>query len=164
MTRAISVLAVLLGVLGTAHTAAYANWITDGVAVCAADSGQSDVQIVPDGAGGAIIAWRDTRNVNLDIYAQRVDANGHLLWGVGGVPVCTLPSTQSLTDMISDGQGGAILVWEDNRNGNYDIYAQRLNSNGAPQWTTNGIAVCTAAYAQQLPVLASDGAAGAIIA
>jgi hypothetical protein len=164
MTRAISVLAILLGVLLAAHTATYANWTTNGVAICAADSSQSDVQIVPDGSGGAIIAWRDTRNVNLDIYAQRVDANGHSLWNSYGVPVCTLSSTQSLTCMISDGLGGAILVWEDNRNGNYDIYAQKLSSDGTPQWTANGIAISTAGYAQQLPVLVTDNSGGAIIA
>ena len=165
MTRAISVLAILLGVLITAHTAAYANWITDGVAICAADSGQSDVQIVPDGSGGAIMAWRDKRNANLDIYAQRVDANGHSLWNSSGVPVCTLLSTQLLADMISDGSGGAILVWEDDRNGNSDIYAQRLSADGNPQWAANGIPVCTAAYAQQLPVLVTGLYAGwAIIA
>ena len=165
MTRAISVLAILLGVLLTAHAAAHANWITDGVAICAADSSQSDLQIVPDGSGGAIMAWRDKRNANLDIYAQRVDANGHSLWNSYGVPVCTLSSAQLLADMISDGSGGAILVWEDDRNGNSDIYAQRLSADGNPQWAADGIPVCTAAYAEQLPVLARDSySGGAIIA
>ncbi len=45
--------------------------------------------------------------------------------------------------MTSDNQGGAILVWLDIRNGtNFDIYAQRINSQGLALWTNNGIAVC----------------------
>src|SRR6185369_17175628 len=44
---------------------------------------------------------------------------------------------------VSDGNGGAITVWQDKRSGNYDIYAQRIGSNGTVQWASNGVVVCS---------------------
>ena len=85
-------------------------------------------------------------------------------------PICTHSSYQYDPSMISDGSGGAIIVWEDDRNANadggynYDIYAQRIDVNGILKWTVDGIGVCTAAHTQQKPVIASDGSGGAIIA
>jgi len=58
--------------------------------------------------------------------------------------------------MVSDGNTGAILVWEDMRGSNRDLYAQRVNNSGVVQWTTNGVAVTTAANAQSNPGLAYD--------
>src|SRR5712664_2056878 len=65
--------------------------------------------------------------------------------------------------ITSDGAGGAIVTWYDNRSGNWDIYAQRVNAEGVPQWTADGVALCTAANNQFDPTIASDGAGGAIV-
>ena len=45
--------------------------------------------------------------------------------------------------------GGALIAWEDPRTGTEDIYIQRLSMSGSPQWTADGVAVCTAAERQQ---------------
>ena len=59
--------------------------------------------------------------------------------------ICTASDDQRHHAVVSDGSGGTIITWEDKRSGaNYDIYAQRVDSSGIPQWTANGIAVCTA--------------------
>ena len=58
-------------------------------------------------------------------------------------------------------------MWNDSRNGVFDIYAQRLNALGEPQWFTgpdNGIAVCTATDLQRFPVIAADGLGGFVVA
>ena len=39
-----------------------------------------DPQLVSDGGGGAIIMWMDWRSGNADIYAQRVNGGGTVLW------------------------------------------------------------------------------------
>jgi hypothetical protein len=64
-----------------------ANWPTDGRAVCTAPNHQFDISMLSDGAGGAIVAWEDTRSgIDVyDVYAQRVQANGQLGGGVVGV-------------------------------------------------------------------------------
>ena len=78
--------------------------------------------------------------------------------------VSTATGAQRYVQSTSDGSGGVIMVWEDYRSGTADIYAQRLNAQGVPQWTTNGVAICTATAGQESPVLVSDGSGGAIIA
>ncbi|MEK7496450.1 MAG: hypothetical protein AAB657_00930, partial [Patescibacteria group bacterium] len=106
-------------------------WDSAGVKICDTIYSQWRQQIVSDGEGGAIIVWQDDRNGNnYDIYAQRVDVNGNALWQNNGIVVSSVPQWQSEPNMVSDGSGGAIIVWQDNRNGNSDIYAQRVDASG----------------------------------
>ncbi|MBM4202048.1 MAG: hypothetical protein FJ189_12290, partial [Gammaproteobacteria bacterium] len=93
--------------------------------------------LVADGAGGAIIAWRDDRNGNLDVYATRVGPSGDSLWPPCGVAVCTAAYVQGNVAIAPDGVGGAIVTWDDGRSlGEFasDIYAQRLSAAGQPLW------------------------------
>ena len=140
------------------------QWADNGSPICTAPNAQFTPQIISDGSGGAIITWYDNRNGNYDIYAQRVDSSGATQWADNGSPICTAAGNQLNPQIISDSSGGAIITWQDNRNGNYDIYAQRVNASGVVQWAENGSAVCAAAGDQQNPQLVSDGAGGAIIA
>jgi hypothetical protein len=141
----------------------HAQWVENGLQICALPSEQYIVRTVTDGEGGAIVVWRDYRNGNFDIYAQRLDEHGVPLWTADGVAVCTEINSQPEHEVTADGEGGAIITWRDNRNGNSDIYAQRIDSDGMPLWTVNGVAVCTQTAGQLYPVLASDDAGGAII-
>jgi hypothetical protein len=141
------------------------KWTANGVAVCAAAEWQGRVRAIPDGEGGAIITWWDNRDVDGDIFAQRVDSLGNTLWTADGVPVCTDPgeSYQQL-DIAPDGEGGAVIVWNDGRGADTDIYAQRIDADGNPLWAVDGVLVCGAAEWQYYPAIASDGAHGAIVA
>jgi outer membrane protein assembly factor BamB len=140
------------------------QWTANGVALCTATGDQWHPEIVSDGAGGAIVAWEDQRNgPSWDIYAQRVGASGAVQWAANGVALCTAACEQYRVAMIPDGAGGAIVTWEDRRNGYNDIYAQRVSASGAVQWAANGVALCTAAWNQLVPTIVSDGAGGAIV-
>jgi hypothetical protein len=139
-------------------------WEMNGTAICTATQAQGRPNIASDGAGGAIIVWEDYRSAgNESVYAQRVDADGNVLWTADGILVCTGHGSRGTLAIISDGAGGAIVTWEDSRGSFFDIYAQRLDANGNVLWTSNGVAICTAAYNQEEPQLVSDGAGGAII-
>jgi hypothetical protein len=144
-------------------------WPASGRILCAAAADQLEPLAVSDGAGGAIVAWQDFRSGNRDLYAQRVLASGVVDpgWPADGQALCTAALDQQETNLVSDGAGGAILVWQDNRSGtNFDVYAQRVLASGAvdPTWPVNGRALCTAVLDQSAPVAASDGASGAIVA
>jgi len=140
------------------------QWTADGVPICTALNTQQNTTIISDNAGGAIIAWDDNRNGNCDIYAQRINSAGVVQWTADGIAVSVVTGTQSNTKIASDGAGGALITWQDNRGGNYDIFAQRVNGAGIAQWTNNGVAVSADANVQQNPTIASDGAGGAVIA
>jgi hypothetical protein len=119
--------------------------------------------VVEDGSCGAIVIFSDYRYGNLDLFAQRVDRYGNVLWDPDGVPVCTMTGDQSYPQAVPDGAGGAIIVWEDNRGGPYDIYCQRIGPDGNRQWLLSGSALCTAANDQRYPRIATDGYGGAIV-
>lgn len=143
------------------------EWAANGIAICTAAGYQSEPKIISDGAGGAIIVWEDVRNgfPNNDIYAQRIGPNGNILWALNGVVVCDASGVQGVTGIISDGAGGAIIVWDDNRSGVLkDVYAQRIDSNGNRLWTSTGVPISTYAEDQGLARIVTDGNGGAIIA
>jgi hypothetical protein len=106
------------------------QWTADGVALCTATGSQQLPTIVSDGAGGAIVTWFDYRSGNADIYARRASAAGTVQWTANGVALCTATNDQLYPTIVSDGAGGAIVTWYDNRSGNYDIYAQRVDRFG----------------------------------
>ncbi|MBA7484584.1 hypothetical protein ES707_20113 [subsurface metagenome] len=138
------------------------KWVINGAAVCTQGNGQWFPTITGDGTGGAIIAWQDDRNVNYDIYAQRIDEDGNLLWGADAA-ICTQGNYQYNPAITGDGTGGAIITWMDFRNGNHDIYAQRIDENGNLKWVINGASVCTPGNNQWCPEIIGDGTGGAII-
>jgi hypothetical protein len=82
------------------------------------------------------------------------------------VPICDLPSNPHVPYIVSDGNGGAIIAWFDNRNVKNEIFLQKINSSGVVQWTANGVSVGTVADHSQhgSPNLTTDGAGGAIVA
>ncbi len=141
------------------------KWTSNGVAICTASNNQRDPQLISDGSGGAIITWYDYRNIsNRDIYAQYINCTGAVKWINNGMAVCSAIGDQSYPQLISDGSGGAIITWQDSRNGSQsDIYAQRVNSTGSIKWMSNGVPVSTATGNQFLPQITSDGSGGAII-
>jgi len=144
-------------------------WTVDGIATCAAAGAQDSPAIVSDGRGGAIIAWEDDRSdASGDIYAQRVQASGAAdpAWPADGTVLCAATSYQAFPAIVPDGTGGAIVTWEDYRGANADIYAQRVLASGAadPAWPANGRALCTATGGQINPAIVPDGAGGAFVA
>ncbi len=163
-----------------------AQWVANGIQVTTAAGFRASTGIVPDGANGAFIFFLDTRNdpngldytflrnndlINSDIYGQRLDGSGARLWGSTGAAIITAPGNQNI-DLekiaVPDGSGNVILVFDDDRNrdainSNSDIYAQKVNSNGVPQWAANGIPVCTAAEFQFVNDIKPDGAGGVIV-
>jgi len=54
----------------------------------------------------------------------------HAGWQVDGALVSGANSNQRHCTVAPDGVGGAIITWVDNRNGNHDIYAQRVDAAG----------------------------------
>jgi len=151
----------------------FAQWSTNSATntvVCSAVNDQKNTDIAIDSNGNTFIVWADERSGYglSDIYAQKLDDAGNVLWIANGVPVCTDANVQYYPRVMSDEAGGIFIVWQDHRgpngpNGQSDIYAQHLDGDGNALWTTNGIGVCTYSLYQYHPQLVTDGSGGAII-
>jgi hypothetical protein len=143
-------------------------WPADGRLVGAGVGSQPSPVILSDGLGGAIAAWQDQRSGNFDIYAQHILAGGTLdaAWPANGLAVCSAVGNQLSPRLVPDNAGTGVLVsWQDQRSGDFDIYAQHVRANGTvdPAWPVDGRGLCIAANAQQAPMIASDGTGGAVV-
>ncbi len=106
-----------------------------------ADYGWSG-KITEDGTGGCIVVWMQYGNDwDDDIYMQRLDANGVKKWGEGGFCVCNAVDDQECPRIISDGKGGAFVMWTDERDPEDAIYVQKVRPRGSAAWETNGVCV-----------------------
>lgn len=141
-------------------------WTASGVPVSFGNLLNRDsVVVARDGAGGMVIAWRDLGSNNPDVYANRVDASGNVLWGANGVVVCNDPNAQGDIAIASDDSMGAIVAWRDQRNNatnGSDVFAQRILANGQPNWTANGVLLGQGAATQRHPVVQNTGLANPI--
>jgi len=151
--------------LKTSLTNPQIHWQYNGKEVCSSIDQQSAHALCSDGEGGAIIAWYDLRSgIDRDIYSQKIDSKGNILWNINGTEICTYDYDQGAPLICTDGYGGAIIAWVDERDIFGDIYAQRINSDGNTLWTPNGTGICVGIpYEQPNPRVCSDGTGGAII-
>jgi hypothetical protein len=111
------------------------GWNVNGITVCISAGDQSNPSIITDSLHGAIITWADHRDSStnkntLDIYASRITGAFAFPWTANGVPMCTADSTQTHPTAVADGNGGAVIAWQDKRAGNYDIYVSRVHKTG----------------------------------
>ena len=148
------------------NSTGHIQWEENGTAICTADNFQQNPLLVSDEMGGAIIAWNDYRTGEYDIYIQRINSAGDIQWLINGTAISSYSGYQNIEDMISDGTGGAIIVWTDSRDSSIerDIYTQRINSTGSVQWTVNGKKLSDTKIPQNHDArICSDGMGGAII-
>jgi hypothetical protein len=122
--------------------------------------------VAPDGENGAYIIWEDERTgVDINLYAQRLDHLGAARWTNNGIGISTWTGDQSSPHIVSDGAGGFIAAWIDNRQaGNHEIYGQRMASNATPLWTPGGARIMQSTYqAMYLKQVEADGLGGILI-
>jgi hypothetical protein len=140
-------------------------WGDKGKPVCRYPEHQSAIDILSNKkVGGVIVTWKDDRTGKYDIYAQKMLPNGDRAWDTSGVAICTAIKSQKNPNITSDKYDGAIIVWQDKRNSEWDIFAQRVRGDGSIAWDTNGVAVCLAPEDQKGPKNVPDGRGGTIIA
>ena len=139
-------------------------WPVNGLAVVTAPIEQQRSIMIPDGAGGVIVAWEDQRSGIHNMYAQHVLASGTVdtRWPVNGIALSNRPSEQVGAAIVPDGVGGAIVTWED---GGLDVFAQHVLATGVldPAFPADGQPVIALSGAQVDPSMVAAGPGGAIV-
>jgi hypothetical protein len=121
-----------------------ARWAANGIMVIDSINMQTQPMVRPDGVGGALIAWSDSRNGSIGVRIQRMDSLGakkltgggvELVWGLDGDAIRPLAVPLDL--------GRVACIWQDSRLGvrGPALYFQILDSTGQINLTTNGIPV-----------------------
>ncbi len=139
-------------------------WGENGTILVDAANTQEKPKITPDGTGNFIVAWRDKRDDGFgDIYAQRIDLDGNLLWSPE-ISVYSGDGVQKNPRVTEDSEGGAFIVWEDGRNEiaqEYkDLYMQKLATDGSKIWQNDGLPVALELNDQINPRLKGDDEGG----
>ena len=98
--------------------------------------------VCPGESGSMIFVWSDTRYGSRNVFAQKVDSSGVLLWGSQGSSVTNLPGRQEDPVAITDGDGGAFIAWVDYRfDDEGDIFIQHIDNQGNRMMDDNGEAL-----------------------
>jgi len=139
------------------------RWAVNGVAMCA-DPGNWGINpvVACDGAGGAVVAWKDGRIFQFHVFAQRIDANGQRLWAPNGQVLDSRGGPQYDPVIVSDGTGGAIVSWCGVPTGSGRRYVQRVLATGATAWSSSTTLLSAAETEAAGANMVSDGAGGAI--
>lgn len=141
-----------------------------GTDVASSDAIEAEPSACDDGEGGMIVAYEYVAKTgehagDADIVVQRISREGKVLWAAPK-PVASSKGTERHPIAISDGAGGAIVVYEwFHSKGDTDILAQRIGPDGTCLW--NGGAkpavLLASDHAERNACAVSDGRGGAIV-
>jgi len=127
-----------------------ALWGALGVPVCTAPYRQNTdaaAGVIPTFDGGAIFVFNDGRNDPagnsiFDIYTQKLNATGTALWTSNGVVVANTVQNETVTSVIPNGSGGAVIAWQNQTN--FRLMMQNISNAGVKSWLSTGLFVTPA--------------------
>jgi hypothetical protein len=126
---------------------------------------QSYPAVAMGGYGRFVVVWMDSRDGNYyDIYAQIYDYHGNPQDSNLKVNDDVGTFTHYLPAVAMDDNANFVITWQDDRNGNYDIYAQRYNPQGTPSGSNFKVNDDAGTASQNYPVVAKDGSGNFVIA
>jgi hypothetical protein len=100
-----------------------------------------------------LVVWADTRNgSNKDIFGARVSLATATTLDPGGLPIATATTDQLLPSVASSGTV-ALVVWQDRRNGTFDVFGSLVDSAGT---VSPNFAISAAASDQTHPSVTWD--------
>ena len=126
-------------------------WSLEGYPIVVKDGAQRSPNMCKDGQGGAYIIWKDfTVGQYEHVYATHISADNDVINPGVGVPIMTNDSNHNGISLEIAGNGEAAMAWVDDRNGELDIFGQRMladhdNQTISTLWSSveeGGIAIC----------------------
>jgi hypothetical protein len=107
------------------------------------------------------------RIISISLFLLAVTSMNFSQWNSNpgiNTQLCNAPGYQRSPVVVSDGSGGTIAAWLDERNsGSTNIFLQKFNSSGVPQWQAGGVDLnVSSTYPSGLMAI-SDGSNGIIV-
>ena len=132
----------------------------------------NNLSAASDGLNGAVVTWfgvtpSDSTSPFIALRYLHLLGEGRVVQGMPDTGI-VVSQIASAALVVSDGLGGAYVVWEELKGAsNPDIYAQHYSYWGARLWTPvgspSGIPVCAVVGIQRLRALHADGQGGAYV-
>ena len=122
---------------------------------------QQRVKSAKDGEGGFIFAWQDKRNINTDLYAQRINADGQIQWAENGIQITDYDGEDLNPRLCTSSDTGAFLSWESGSAAASDLNITKISNAGVNLW--NNIVVSDAENAQNNPRVSGDNNGGVYV-
>jgi len=107
------------------------QWAHGGVLIADRSfSSTQDYSLDVDGAGFALLAFRDDRPTGVQITATRVDPSGTQVWGALGVQLTATTDFVAAPKIAATSDGFIVVAWTQEST----TRLQKLDDTGAPQW------------------------------
>ena len=126
---------------------------------------EPSIDICSDGNGGVFVAVSPDEGTldYTDLLVQHLDDSGNQLFGPSGMVLSGLPNhSERHPKIATDGNGGAIVIWEDHRPPYSTfgaVFAQRIDHNGNTLWSSD-LFICEDDWNHNM---IADGEGGVII-
>jgi hypothetical protein len=121
---------------------------------------------VPDGDGGAVVVWVDSRGRHESVWARRVDGDGNPRWQADGVLLRGETWSPRSLSACPYPEGGMIACWVESYAGPYaaQVTAQRVDSSGEVRWGSTGVVVTGSDGDRDYSTsIVGDGRGGALV-
>lgn len=129
-------------------------WISPDCISGSAYSNQSSPSVA-DGQTNLLAVWEDERvSPYSDIFGARITPDGEIL-DPTGIPICTASGWQTWVRAAA-GSENYLVVWQDDRDVDYDIYGARIDLNGNVL-DPDGFPISTGEGWESSPAVAWDG-------
>jgi hypothetical protein len=161
---------LILALLLFSGSSLFSQWSNDpnvNLLICNVNNAQLLPKTAMTSTGETYITWFDGRSGNLDVYLQKLDANGNAQFAANGLLISSNPQNPWIGqyDIEVDDDDNLIIVFPDKRNaGGSDTtvnpYAYKISPTGTFLWGANGVALSNTTSTYQLwptASIASDG-------
>jgi hypothetical protein len=134
--------------------------------ICNLGGEQAIPKIAIGPSGDSYIGYFSNEGGNYNVRLQRIDQLGNILWAANGLLISNNNSDTWLTDwdMTVDQTNHAVMVWQDIRNGNNNVYAYRIAPDGSFVWGANGLALSNNSAFNASPKVTITNANNAVFA
>jgi len=147
----------------------FSQWSTDPMvnnAIATVPGEEAIPKVATAASGITYVSWFSVESGNYNVRLQKFDVYGNELWAEGGILISDHTQETWLTDwdMTVDQADHAILVWNDIRTGNDDVFAYRISPDGAFVWGDNGVQISSGQGFDAAPKVTVTNSGNAVFA